>query len=247
MSKENKDKKDILMDAFEHTGKAKGGQELLSKDIPHPHCEPYRKSKHKNLNIDKDGYIVRHKLGTTRAERRATNKMFNKKFSDSTSWRKLNAIYKSCRELGIATATTAMMTKPYVKFMTKMESETLAFLIKIANNDLVRFNKELEMIHDVHRDRRGKSSLDDIDLLMDIVEKYSIYAQQYEAIVSPVTDHIVDLIHIAEERIMGISMLTEEEAMNFESKGVLKDAMKIRIEALRARKLIEQTKANKSK
>ena len=148
------------------------------------------------------------------AQNRPIEKKFNKEFANNNEWTRLKTeVYSNTKSLFLPVATLVNTLnnrkETLYKYMTKDELEVFSRLCSILSRDIASFEKELNMIYNIHSNRDGSCSMDDWSIMMELTEKYFIFTTSFNSVVSPIYDHIVDLLHIFEHR-----QLIDEQSKN---------------------------------
>lgn len=139
-----------------------------------------------------------------KAENRSIEKKFNKEFSSNNEWSRLKTeLYPRALSLfyPVQSLTDSLRSRgETLKYMTSDEKEVFVMNCSILQRDIVAYKKELDMIYAIHADKDGNCAIEDWQTMLQITEKYFIFCTNFNSIVSPIYDHIVDLLLILEQR-----------------------------------------------
>lgn len=175
----------------------------VSNEINVDHVVDMSESTNKNntFNPNRPNRKERRKM---KAENRSIEKKFNKEFSSNNEWSRLKTeLYPRALSLfyPVQSLTDSLRSRgETLKYMTSDEKEVFVMNCSILQRDIVAYKKELDMIYAIHADKDGNCAIEDWQTMLQITEKYFIFCTNFNSIVSPIYDHIVDLLLILEQR-----------------------------------------------
>lgn len=144
----------------------------------------------------------RQERRTEQAKKRKAVRNYNRRFGNNDDWGELNNLYQQTKDIFKPMVSLADNIQKFniVNYLYGDEIQVFKENIDLLTRDVRAYQHELEAIHTCHADKTGSCSLDDIPLALEITNKYFIFKQTFEGNISPVYNHIVDIIRLAEYR-----------------------------------------------
>jgi hypothetical protein len=147
------------------------------------------------------------------AIKKKAKKELEKSLRNNDDWTKLEELYQNSigRFRPIVLLVQAIENNNFVQYLYGDEIEVFNDNLKLLLRDVNAYRDELYKIHAVHAGRVGSCEIDDLPITLDIGNKYFIFNQHFEANISPVFNHLVDLSRLAELRIQQIQQQEQAE------------------------------------
>lgn len=165
-----------------------------------------------------NNYVVKSE-GPNRHERRKQNKGkkkqeedFQKKFKNNNEWSELQKLHQTALSYfspfnnlmnainGFNKVLPDGQKVSIASYLSPDEATIFNQNINLLRRDIIEYKKELDMIYAVHSDKTGSCTIDDWGIVMQLMEKYTIWITSVEGTVRPLYDHIADLVTFADHR-----------------------------------------------